>query len=204
MTISTRESKFNKWNNTARIELAFGQSLFGRQREHLIVFLRPTECPLSFYLVHFMCCVDGFSNLAKTSASGLSPKKAHTNTVTTQGWWQCTTKRKLFVGFLFLLWCLGRNHGVVLANLASVMEAFGKKTKSSCHTSPLSQPMGGLATLGLPGATLSVLHQEPSVPEDCSFKVSCSSLNWDQSFSRWHLQQATTYQIQHNILNHGS
>ena len=143
--------------------------MFGRQREHLIVFLRPTECPLSF-LVHSMCC-DGLSNLAQTPLTGLSPKKAQTNTVTTE-WWQCTTKRKLFVGFLFLLWCLGTNHVVVVAaNLASVMEAFGKKIKSSCHTSPISQPRGGLATLGLPGATLSGHHQEPSVPEDCSFKV---------------------------------
>ena len=145
-----------------------------------------------------MCC-DGFSILAQPTLGGLSPKKAQTNTVTTE-WWQCTTKRKLFVGFLFLLWCLGTNHVVVVAaNLASVMEAFGKKIKSSCHTSPISQPRGGLATLGLPGATLSGLHQEPSVPEDCSFKVSCSSLNWDQSFSRWHLQQAT-YQIQHEVI----
>ena len=169
------------------------------------MLLRPTECPLSFYPVHCMCSIDGFSNLAQTPPSGLSPKKAQTNTVTTQGWWQCTTKRKLFVGFLFLLWCLGRNHVVVVAaNLASVMEAFGKKIMSSCHTSPISQPRGGLATLGLPGATLSGLHQEPSVPEDCSFKVSCSSLNWDQSFSRWHLQLATTYQIQHKIFFHGS
>ena len=143
-------------------------------------------------LVHSMCC-DGFSNLAQTSPTGLSPKKAQTNTVTTV-WWQCTTKRKLFVGFLFLLWCLGINHVVVVAaNLASVMEAFGKKIKSSCHTSPISQPRGGLATLGLPGATLSVLHQEPSVPEDCSsFKVShnASSLHWSPGFSRWHCQMA--------------
>ena len=182
------------------------QSLFGRQREHLIVLLRPTECPLSFYLVHSMCCVDVFSNLAQPTPAGLSPKKAHTNTVTTQGWWQCTTKRKLFVGFLFLLWCLGTNHVVVVAaNLASVMEAFGKKIKSSCHTSPISQPRGGLATLGLPGATLTGLHQEPSVPEDCSFKVSNirSSLNWDPCFSRWHWPQAT-YQIQQNKVYHGS
>ena len=120
--------------------------------------------------------------------------------------WQCTTKRKLFVGFLFLLWCLGRNHVVVVAaNLASVMEAFGKKIMSSCHTSPISQPRGGLATLGLPGATLPGLHQEPSVHEDSSFKVSNirSSLNWDPCFSRWHWPQAT-YQIQQNKVYHGS
>ena len=169
------------------------------------MLLRSTECPLSFYPVHCMCSIDGFSNLAQPTPAGLSPKKAQTNTVTTV-WWQCTTKRKLFVGFLFLLWCLGRNHVVVVAaNLASVMEAFGKKIMSSCHTSPISQPRGGLATLGLPGATLPGLHQEPSVHEDSSFKVSNirSSLNWDPCLSRWHWPQAT-YQIQQNKVYHGS